>query len=110
MLRLNANDADASDVERADEDQEQRPALRLQAQHHPLVDREDLAPGQDLRRDGVPGAWEVSSVRWPRDTAVLGIAWTVTTKNYLQLYVNYDATLGNGVFDNGFGGGFRLVW
>ena len=42
--------------------------------------------------------------------AVLGIAWTVTTKNHLQLYVNYDATLGNGVFDNGFGGGFRLVW
>ena len=73
----------------------------------------DTARRIDARMAGAtttPGAWEVSSVRWPRDTAVLGIAWTVTTKNHLQLYVNYDATLGNGVFDNGFGGGFRLVW
>jgi len=56
------------------------------------------------------GNWAVSSVSWPRDTAVIGVGWTITTRNHFQLYLDYDATVGSGVFENGFGGGARIVW
>jgi outer membrane autotransporter protein len=56
------------------------------------------------------GTWRVSSVSWPRDAAVLGVGWTITAPKYFQLYLDYDATLGSGVFENGMGLGLRFVW
>ena len=66
----------------------------------------------DARLSGATtgGAWGVSSVGWPRDTAVIGVGWTITTRNRFQIYIDYDATVGSGVLENGFGGGARIVW
>src|SRR5882672_6007964 len=64
---LDADHADAADVERADHHQEQRPARGFEAQHGALVDRQLLGPrGEHLRRDRVARAGRPADFRQAR--------------------------------------------
>ncbi len=73
--------------------------------------------GDDDRRvharlDGATagGDFVVESAEISSDSVLVGVAWTVTTRDRLQVFAEYDAVLNEDLIEHSFSAGVRLIW
>jgi autotransporter-associated beta strand protein len=61
--------------------------------------------------DTTPGnTFSIAGADSPRDTALLGFAWTVITREGLHVFADYTAAINSELFEHSLAIGVRLVW